>query len=99
MSVIGNQICTATYNANGDVTSITVVQKNSYYPFGLLHSGKNTIATNKYLYNGKELQTDYNFDLYSLSRCIGNYGFRFYDGQLGRFLTQSRFSSKVVLPT
>jgi len=47
--------------------------------------GKNTIATNKFLYNGKELQSDYNFDLYSLSRCIGNYGARFYDGQLGRW--------------
>jgi len=84
----------------------TVAQENHYDPAvypeeigGLLHSGKNTIATNKYLYNGKELQTDYNFDLYSLSRCIGNYAARFYNGQLGRFLTQSRFSSKVVLPT
>jgi len=40
------------------------MQKNSYYPavypeeiWGLLHGGKNTIATNRYLYNGKELQS------------------------------------------
>jgi len=67
-----------TYNANGDVTSITVLQKNDYYPFGTLHKGKSSVATNKYLYNGKELQTDYNFDLY-------DYGARFYDAQLGRW--------------
>jgi len=51
---------------------------SDYYPFGILHGGKLTIATNRYLYNGKELQSDYNFDLY-------DYGARFYDAQLGRW--------------
>jgi len=83
--------CKGVFDVNGNITSTVVMQKNSYYPAvypeeigGLLHGGKNTIATNKYLYNGKELQSDYNFDLYSLSRCVGNYGARFYDGQLDR---------------
>ncbi len=43
--------------------------------------------TNKYLYNGKELQEDFGLDWY-------DYGARFYDAQLGRFHTQDRFAEK-----
>jgi len=82
----------ATYDANNNVTSITVVQKNSYYPFGILHGGKLTVATNRYLYNGKELQSDYNFDLY-------DYGFRFYDPQLGRFTGIDPIAEKYAFVT
>jgi len=82
----------ATYDANNNVTSITVVQKNSYYPFGILHGGKLTIATNRYLYNGKELHADYNFDLY-------DYGFRFYDAQLGRFVGIDPIAEKYAFVT
>jgi len=59
--------CKGVFDANGNITSTVVLQKNSYYPFGTLHKGKSSIATNRYLYNGKELQTDYNFDLYDLN--------------------------------
>ncbi len=38
-----------------------------------------------YLYNGKELQEDFDLDWYSLSRLFGNYGARMYDAQLGRW--------------
>ncbi len=58
-----------------------IEQQNSYYPFGMLMSGvpaTNTYTTNKYLYNGKELQDKFDLDWY-------DYGARFYDPQLGRW--------------
>jgi RHS repeat-associated protein len=59
------------------------LQQNSYYPFGMLMEGSNAVPDynpyqNKYLYNGKELQTDFGLDWY-------DYGKRFYDEILGRF--------------
>ena len=58
-----------------------VLQEKHYYPFGLemseLSSGS---GTNKYLYNGKEMEND--FDMYWY-----DYGARFYDPQLGRWHT------------
>ncbi len=59
------------------------LQQNSYYPFGMLMEGSNAVPDynpyqNKYLYNGKELQTDFGLDWY-------DYGARFYDAELGRW--------------
>ncbi|MOA35110.1 hypothetical protein D3C78_1565350 [compost metagenome] len=53
-----------------------VLQEDSYYAFGMQMPGKSFNPTNKYLYNGKELQAE-----------IGwyDYGARFYDPTLGRF--------------
>jgi len=71
---------------------IDVLQENHYYPFGMKFSGEFTNNSNKYLYNGKELQDDAfkiqqlpvplfrHFDWY-------DYGARFYDAQLARFHT------------
>jgi RHS repeat-associated protein len=55
----------------------SLAQVNEYYPFGML-SSTNSSATNKYLYNGKELQDELEMDWY-------DYGARFYDPQIGRF--------------
>ncbi len=58
-----------------------VLQQNSYYPFGMLMAGlpqKEEANTNKYLYNGKELQDDFGLDWY-------DYGARFYDAEVGRW--------------
>ena len=60
-----------------------VLQTNSYYPFGMniesLTTNNQTLSTkNLYLYNGKELQTDFNLDWH-------DYGARFYDAQIGRW--------------
>jgi len=51
------------------------------------HENGSASATNHYLYNGKELNTDLGLDWY-------DYGARFYDGALGRFTTIDRFAEK-----
>ncbi len=57
-------------------------QQSSYYPFGMQITqsqyNKASYDYNRYLYNGKELQDDFNLDWY-------DYGARFYDPQLGRW--------------
>ena len=63
----------------------TILQDNSYYPFGMdlgesLTYVDNTATENKYKYNGKEMQDDFGLGWY-------DYGARFYDAQLGRFTT------------
>ena len=57
-----------------------LVQADDYYPFGLsFNSFQDTTETKqKFLYNGKELQTDLNLDWY-------DYGARMYDAALGRW--------------
>ncbi|MDP2722137.1 MAG: DUF6443 domain-containing protein [Bacteroidales bacterium] len=61
----------------------TILQDNSYYPFGMdmgesLTYIDNTAIENKYKYNGKEMQDDFGLGWY-------DYGARFYDAQLGRW--------------
>jgi len=59
-----------------------VVQETHYDPWGLELMGLGYqyggIKVNRYLYNGKENQTDHNFDMY-------DYGARFYDPAIGRW--------------
>ncbi len=65
-----------TFNQNGEV-----LQTDSYYPFGMSIeslSNTNNALENKYKYNGKEFQDDFDLDWYA-------YGFRMYDPQIGRF--------------
>ena len=52
------------------------LQSDDYYPYGLRKSGSPQSLTNKYLYNGKEIQDE-----------LGtyDYGVRFYDPVTGRF--------------
>jgi RHS repeat-associated protein len=57
-----------------------VVQEDEYYSFGLLKPGGYRFGPdNRYLYNGKEVQTD-------LANQY-DYGARFYDPVIGRFTT------------
>ncbi len=56
---------------------------DSYYPFGKRQAAMSYLSgsseqRNFFLYNGKELQTDFDIDWY-------DYGARFYDPQLGRW--------------
>lgn len=57
-----------------------IVRVDDYYPFGMAFN-TGTLAgalTNKYLYNGKELQNELGLDWH-------DYGARMYDAQLGRW--------------
>ncbi len=66
-----------------------VLEENAYYPFGMqinALSYSNTAPENRFLYNNKELTSDFGLDWYSLSRtCFGKYGARMYDAQIARF--------------
>jgi RHS repeat-associated protein len=57
-----------------------IVQEDHYYPFGMRLAGLSTNSgnDNKHLYNGKELEDDFNLHWY-------HYGARYYDPQLGRW--------------
>lgn len=61
-------------------------QVNDYYPFGLVsYNYSSGLSSNKYLYNGKELQDD---NIGDAKLEWYDYGARFYDPEIGRFTTQ-----------
>ncbi|WP_260397356.1 RHS repeat-associated core domain-containing protein [Empedobacter brevis] len=68
-----------------------VLEENNYYPFGLKHKGYNNTnlanANYKYKYNGKELQDDFNINLY-------DYGARNYDPAIGRWFNIDPLAEK-----
>ena len=72
------------------LNELEITQESHYYPFGMNHLGPwyETVAPeNKYLYNGKELNGDYEINLM-------DYGARWYDPAVGRFTTTDRFAEK-----
>ena len=74
---LGNTRVTFTKNSSGIATNI---QENEYYAFGLAAAVQSTPSpANRYLYNGKEVQTDLTNQY--------DYGARFYDPVIGRFTT------------
>jgi len=89
---LGNVRVTFSGHGNGQPE---VMQQTSYYPFGYTLKQNNfysgTAYQNRFLYNGKELQNDVmagsRLDWY-------DYGARFYDAQLGRFLSVDPLSEK-----
>ncbi len=77
-------------NANGivDITGTAstsdILQENHYYAFGLAFEGawlQNDagVRDNQYMYNGKELHSDFGLGMYA-------YGARYYDPSIGRFI-------------
>ena len=62
-----------------------VLQATDYYAFGLEHTPLAISNTNRYLYNGKELQDE----TFAGGVRLGwyDYGFRFYDPAIARFTT------------
>ncbi|QKJ30792.1 RHS repeat-associated core domain-containing protein [Mucilaginibacter mali] len=70
------------YNNSG---TATVLQEDEYYSFGLRH-GLYDAINNRYLYNGKELQTD-------LANQY-DYGARFYDPVIGRWTSVDPLAEK-----
>ncbi|WP_428979068.1 RHS repeat-associated core domain-containing protein [Flavobacterium lipolyticum] len=69
------------YTKNPATQVLTIIEENNYYPFGLKHKGYNDyVATsNKYKYNGKELQDELGLNMY-------DYGVRNYDPAIGRWM-------------
>ncbi|WP_313254957.1 DUF6443 domain-containing protein [Empedobacter sp.] len=85
---LGNVRLSYQKEANG---TLKVLEENNYYPFGLKHKGyNNTNLANtnyKYKYNGKELQTDLDINLY-------DYGARNYDPAIGRWFNIDPLAEK-----
>ena len=69
-------------NASG-----TVEQVNHYYPFGGLYGQSTNGDTQRFKYNGKELDRMHGLDLY-------DYGARHYDAAIGRFTTVDPLAEK-----
>ncbi len=65
-----------------DLTNTDVLQETHYYPFGMTMEGEwqNIVngPENKYLYNGKELNSDFGLDWH-------DYGARYYDPAIARW--------------
>ena len=83
------------FRANGIV--VTLLEVFHYYPFGMLMEGTGTIASssNKYRYNGKELNED-------LGLNWSDYGARWYDAAVGRWWSVDPLASvyfEANLPT
>jgi RHS repeat-associated protein len=69
------------YAKNPTTQVLEIIEENNYYPFGLKHKGYNDYIpnTNKFKYNGKELQDELGLNMY-------DYGARNYDPALGRWM-------------
>lgn len=74
--------------------TLQVLEENNYYPFGLKHTGYNqntasikSVREYNYKYNGKELQDEFNINLY-------DYGARNYDPAIGRWFNIDPLAEK-----
>jgi len=85
-------VCKPAFTGTSLQTTPTVVQRNDYYPFGMLHGGlpaqEQEVTDNHYLYNGKEAQarkfTNYGVTAYTNLNWL-NFGWRNYEPTIGRW--------------
>ncbi|NOU17302.1 MAG: hypothetical protein HOO91_07080 [Bacteroidales bacterium] len=71
----------------------TVNTSTFYYPFGLALKEVNSQGDNRYLYNGKELQ---DISLGGVELGWVDYGARFYDPQIGRWMSIDPLAEKYI---
>jgi RHS repeat-associated protein len=76
-------------NNNRIIDTGEIMEENNYYAFGLKHKGYNEYSptSNKYKYNGKELQEELGLNMY-------DYGARNYDPAIGRWMNIDPLASK-----
>jgi RHS repeat-associated protein len=75
-------------NNNGVTEVDDIIQENHYDPFGMILKGQSyQLEANKYLYNGKELQTELGLDWY-------DYGARYYDPAIARWMSVDPLAEK-----
>lgn len=81
-------------NNDGSISTNEIVKESNYYPFGLSHEGyNNTISSlgnsvaKRYMFGGKEYQTELNLDWYDVSA-------RNYDPALGRWMNLDPLAEK-----
>lgn len=77
------------YAKNQTTQVLEIIEENNYYPFGLKHKGYNdyTPNTNKYKFQGQELQDELGLGWYS-------YKWRNYDPAIGRFMSIDPLTEK-----
>jgi RHS repeat-associated protein len=76
---LGNsRVMFADLNSDNEVDETEILQQNHYYPFGMNMEGSWSAGTNKYQYNGKEIDNEFGLDWY-------HYGARMYDPAIARF--------------
>ncbi|MNK15617.1 hypothetical protein D3C87_337640 [compost metagenome] len=86
---LGNVRVVLKKEGTASAPTAAVMQKQDYYPFGKTKSIATSID-NKYLYNGKEMQTDLSGGTHALGSSYVlegelDYGARFYDAEIGRW--------------
>jgi len=64
-----------------------ILQETNYYPFGMSFAEQNINYSNKYLYNGKELQDEFGLDWF-------DYGARMYDAEISRWHSMDNLLEK-----
>ncbi len=70
----------------GAANQLVCEQRTDYYPFGMAHATADHLATNPYLFSGKELQTmPFSSSLGSSILSLYDFGSRHYDPALGRW--------------
>jgi RHS repeat-associated protein len=88
-TTVKHHLGNARVNFRAAGTSIVNIEDHHYYPFGMKMEGiGSTTVTNKYTYNGKELNDDFGLNLH-------DYGARWYDTALGRWWSADPLGEKM----